>query len=267
MHRFPFDFGFVIRSPNKKIYGFSILVENMIGVIGNIGKACAENHINIINLKTSIINKELAHVFLAVDMTDALVEPSDFRSKLLGVEGVRDVEVINPILPGLLIDTTHYPLKLYGDTRSIAASELILWGIFVGLREQLGEPVAAVTLWNMGYGAGKRLWDLYRSFRGAAVRDVVELLRQVSMSTGWVSDFELVEYDPVSYRAVVRVWDNIECSIVGRTGKAESHYIRGILAGFFTKHFDTECQAFETRCISKDDPYCEYEIKPKVVNV
>jgi len=26
-------------------------------------------------------------------------------------------------------------------------------------------------------------------------------------------------------------------------------YKRGILAGFFTKHFDTECQAFETRYI------------------
>jgi predicted hydrocarbon binding protein len=262
MHRFPFDFGFVIRSPNKKIYGFSILTQNLTNVINSIGKICTENHINIINIKINTSWEEETHVFLAIDMTDTHIELPDFKSKLLNIEGIKDVEIINPIIPGLLIDTTHYPLKTYRG-RAIIASEPTLQGIFVGLREQLKEPIASITLWNIGYSIGKRLWDVYYSFRGAVVKDVIEIFGRTRVAAGWVSDFELVEYDPVGYRAVVRVWDNIECNIVGRTGKAESHYIRGILAGFFTKHFDTECQAFETRCISKDDPYCEYEIKPK----
>jgi predicted hydrocarbon binding protein len=233
-------------------------------VINNIGKICAENHINIINIKisTSGGGAEETHIFLAIDMTNASIEPLDFKSRLLNTESVKDVEIINPIIPGLLIDITHHPLKTYHG-RAIIASELTLQGIFVGLREQLKEPIASITLWNIGYSIGKRLWDAYYSFRGAAVKDVIEIFGRTRIAAGWVSDFELVEYDPVGCRAVVRVWDNIECSIVGRTGKAESHYIRGILAGFFTKHFDVECQAFETRCISKDDPYCEYEIKPK----
>jgi len=196
-------------------------------------------------------------------MTNASLEPSDLRSKLLTVEGVMEVEIINPTLPGLLIDTTHYPLKLYGNMRSVIASEMTLWGIFVGLREQLGEPIANVVLWNMGYSVGKKLWDLYYSYRGAAVKDVIKILGLVLVAAGWVSDFELVVYDSVNNVAVVRVWDSIECSIVGKSGKAESHYVRGLLAGFFTKHFKVECQAFETKCISKNDQYCEHEIKPK----
>ncbi len=265
MHRIPLDLGFVLRFPNRKIYGFSILTENIIGVIGDIGKVCAENNANIVNLKTNIetIEGGIAHIFLAVDITGINIEPSDLKSKLLSVRGVKEVEIISPILPGMLIDTTHYPLRMYGDKRSVIASELLLWGIFVGLRRQLGEPVAGVTLWNMGYSAGEKLWELYYNVRGAAVRDVVELLRHISISTGWASDFEIVNYDPVNNNAIIRIKDSIECSIVGKTGKPESHYIRGILAGFFTKHFKVECQAFETKCISKGDEYCEYEIRPK----
>gem|GEM_PF-5201856 len=53
MHRFPLHLGFVLRFPNRKIYGFSILTQNLTNVINNIGKICAENHINIINIKIS----------------------------------------------------------------------------------------------------------------------------------------------------------------------------------------------------------------------
>jgi len=53
MHKFPFDLGFVIRSPNKRIYGFSILTQSLINLISGIGRICTENNVNIIDIKTS----------------------------------------------------------------------------------------------------------------------------------------------------------------------------------------------------------------------
>ncbi|MGB9728755.1 MAG: V4R domain-containing protein [Thermoprotei archaeon] len=265
MKKFPFNLGFVIRFPEDKVYGFSILTENIIGVIGDIGRTCAENNISIINLKTNIeaLRDGMAHIFIAVDMSKSTIELSDFQSKLLSLKGIKEVDIIDPIFPGILIDTTHYPIILYNGIKSIITSEFIWWGIFVGLRKQLGEPVAGVTLWNMGYSAGKKLWEFFYDIRKASIRDVVELLKHISIATGWVSDFDIIEYSPTNNRAIIRVKDNWECSIVGKTGKAESHYVRGILAGFFSSHFKVECQAFETMCISKGDEYCEYEIMPK----
>ncbi|MEM3832610.1 MAG: V4R domain-containing protein [Thermoprotei archaeon] len=265
MKKFPFDLGFVILFSEDKIYGFSIFTENLIGVIGNVGRTCAENNINIINLKTSInvLENNMAHIFIAVDMSNSVIEPSDLRLKLLSLKGIKEVDIIDPIFPGVLIDITHYPITLYSGIKSIITSEFIWWGIFVGLRKQLGETVAGVTLWNMGYVTGKKLWEFFYDIRRASVKDVVELLRHTAIATGWVNDFEIVEYSPINSKAIVRVRDNWECSIVGKTGKSESHYSRGILAGFFSNHFKVECQAFETKCISKGDEYCEFEIIPK----
>lgn len=53
MHKFPFDLGFVLKFPNKKIYGFSILGQKLINIISNIERICIENNINIIDIKIS----------------------------------------------------------------------------------------------------------------------------------------------------------------------------------------------------------------------
>jgi predicted hydrocarbon binding protein len=47
------------------------------------------------------------------------------------------------------------------------------------------------------------------------------------------------------------------------SSEPQSHYIRGVLDGFFSSLFKVEMEAKETKCIAKGDPYCEFEIKEK----
>ena len=63
----------------------------------------------------------------------------------------------------------------------------------------------------------------------------------------------------------MKISGNIECSLGLETeeGKLYSHFIRGVLAGFATRIFNTPMFAEETRCIVRGDPHCEFVIRQK----
>ncbi len=264
---FPLDLSRSINISNRKLSGFSIITKNVPGILANVGKVCADRNINIVNIITSaeqIIGGN-AHIFLIVDLTDTNVSPEELKFELSKISNIVSIEIVEPFA-NFIIDNTHFPLTLYGGkSRAIIIGEHVMKGFLFGLMQQLGEPISQITLWNMGYGSGKEIWDLIYEWRKAAVKELVELFLKISVALGWFSKYEITEYSAINKYAKIRVWDNWECQIKGMRGKAESHFVRGVFAGFFTRHFNKECQAFETKCISKGDEYCEFEIKVKEV--
>ncbi|MGC9165855.1 MAG: V4R domain-containing protein [Thermoprotei archaeon] len=262
---YPLDLLRSINILDRKIYGFSIIARNVPGVLASIGKACADALINIIDvvISTEQIVGGNAHLFLVADLTDSTFSPEDLKNELSKISSIISISIVEPFV-NFIIDDTHFPLTIYnGKSRAIVIGEAVMKGFLYGINVQLGEEVSYIALWHMGYSSGKEIWDLYYEWRKTIVRDLVELMLKTAIALGWWSHYEVVEYSPMNKYAKIRVWDNWECRLKGVSGRAESHFIRGMLAGFLTKHFNTECQAFETKCISKGDEYCEFEIEPK----
>jgi predicted hydrocarbon binding protein len=263
--KFPLDLLRSISISERKLSGFSIIAKNVPGILANVGKICADRMINIVSIITSaeqIVGSD-THVFLIADLTDSTTSPEALREELSKINNIISVDIVEPFA-NFIIDNTHFPLTLYGGkTRAIIIGESVIKGFLFGLSQQLGEPISQITLWNMGYGAGKEIWNLIYEWRKAAVKELVELMLKTSIALGWFSKYEIVDYSPVSKYVKIRIWDNWECHARGISGRPESHFLRGIFAGFFTKHFNENCQAFETKCISKGDEFCEFEIKVK----
>ena len=89
--------------------------------------------------------------------------------------------------------------------------------------------------------------------------DVWSVLRAVLFASGIAEDLSAsVNYE----RAIVKVWNNIECSLGKKKNvkKPFSHWLRGLLAGFGTRFFGKKVSVIETKCIAKGDPYCEFVI-------
>jgi len=263
--KFPLDLSRSINISERKLSGFSIIAKNVPGILVNIGKTCADRMINIISIITSAeqtIGGD-THIFLIVDLTDSNVSAEALKEEFSKINNIISVEIVEPYA-NYIIDNTHFPLTLNGGKiRAIIIGEPLIKGFLIGLTQQLGEPISQIALWNMGYGSGKEIWNLIYEWRKAAVKELVELMLKTSIALGWFSKYEVIEYSSINKYAKIRVWDNWECQTRGVSGRAESHFIRGIFAGFFTKHFGIDCQAFETRCISKGDEFCEFDIKVK----
>ncbi|MEM3832662.1 MAG: V4R domain-containing protein [Thermoprotei archaeon] len=262
----PIDVSRSINTLGRKIYGFSIIAKNVPGILANIGKTCADALINIVNI---IVSAEVvggnAHLFLVADLTDSTFSPEVLKNELSKISGIISVDIVEPFA-NFIIDNTHFPLTI-GGSRAIITDKSMLKGIIHGLDRQLGEEVSSIVLWHMGYYSGKEMWDLYHEQRKSIVRDLVELMLKNIMALGWWSRYEIVEYSPINNYAKIRIWDNWECQLKGIDEKVGSHFIRGMFAGFFTKHFNIECQASETKCISIGDEYCEFEIKTRSLSV
>ena len=72
---------------------------------------------------------------------------------------------------------------------------------------------------------------------------------------------KVIDVDLNEKRAKVIVHDCFECELYKNTKEPVSHLVRGILAGWFEKLFKSKVQAIDTKCIAKNDEYCEFLIE------
>ena len=117
--------------------------------------------------------------------------------------------------------------------------------------------------WYQGKEFGRLVEEFYeREFSIINVNEAVNFLAIRTALHGWAI-VEIVELDDEKRNVTLRLFDNWECSMFKGSSEPRSHYIRGVLDGFFSSLFKVEMEAKETKCIAKGDPYCEFEIKEK----
>ena len=77
-------------------------------------------------------------------------------------------------------------------------------------------------------------------------------------------DYSIKFFSLISNAASIKIYDSFECENV-KSDKPVSHFLRGILGGILFTIFRKEVTVYETKCIAKGDPYCEFEVKSKKV--
>lgn len=166
--------------------------------------------------------------------------------------------LIKPIKKGLITDSYSFP-QLFINERVIVFRKSGYAALIKKMREDYGEGFKAVQYhigFNYGYDAFKNIKEKYGS-------DIDELLK-IGAEYSRIVGFGIIEV--VSYsnnRAALRVYNNFECELFIGSNKPQSHFMRGILAGWFAGLWDLDIKKIdvkETNCISMGDPYCEFII-------
>ncbi len=162
-----------------------------------------------------------------------------------------EVEVIEPVIPGFVVDTKHFPVRFLGERAAIfRKSVLEAW--FLGVRKRFG-TAAEVFLYYEGVEAGSHIYDDYVK-AGIKKEDIWKFLSATLFAGGALSRMEVELGEPT----VVKVWDSMECEIGRGSETCFSRWMRGLIAGFASKYFGKKVTVVETRCIAKGDPHCEF---------
>jgi predicted hydrocarbon binding protein len=70
---------------------------------------------------------------------------------------------------------------------------------------------------------------------------------------------EVVDFNPESSSATIRVWDNFFAEI-GHGKRTFCDYVSGLISGMYEQITRKTPNIRETKCFSKGDPYCEWQL-------
>ena len=199
---------------------------------------------------------------IIADFTDIGVSPEKIKKRLERINEVLRVEILNQSAPGLLIDSTHFPLTLLGE-RVFIMSKGVYKALIKDIRDEWGSA-GEVFLYHIGNKVGEDLVETYSwLFRSQPLNKAIENLANFSMNFGFLIP-EIVKLDLDRGEVIVRAHASFECELGKGVNKSYSQFVRGIIAGIMRKIFKVE-NVFveETRCVAAGDPYCEFEITLK----
>jgi predicted hydrocarbon binding protein len=121
----------------------------------------------------------------------------------------------------------------------------------------------AITLfYEVGYELGKNVMlDLRSKFRNPSK------ILSVGSNHYFFLGMGRIEFNPfqilgmaTTMSATIRIKDSYPALAVGKTGSAECHLTRGYLVGAVEAMTGKRWTCEETKCLCKDDPYCEFKL-------
>ncbi len=245
--------------PKKKVYLASLHLENEPGALGNLTNMLAVRGMNILEgYFGGMAYEPKATVSFFVETTNPRMDESWLKDFIESSVYASDVEVRSGV-DGFISDSVNFPLTWNMGDRAVLIQTVSLRQTFdaiMAVDRKEGERVIYDQGFSLGRTTYERLFSIYRPKSRAGL---AEMLKTYS-ATGW-GRLELPGFDPEHKRAKLKLEEGFECTGMN-TGKSESNFIRGHLAGVLSTYFGSEVKAVETRCISKGDSYCEFEISP-----
>ncbi len=245
--------------PKKRYFLVSLHLENKPGALGNIADLLGIRGINILEgFFGGISAGERGSASFFVESTNARMDEGWLRDFLTSSVYVSDVEVKAGV-EGFLSDSLNFPITWNNGDRAVLMR-------VEGLRVMLdavksAEPeTGREAIYSQGYSYGKAAWDNLFSIHHPSTKEgLIEMLK-IYTATGW-GKVELAEFNPSKNQIRLKMEEGFECTGLS-TGKAECYFIAGHLAGAITAYFSRDMRAKETKCKSKGDSHCEFEVTP-----
>ena len=243
--------------PKKKIYLVSLQLENKPGALGNLADLLGIRGMNILEgYFGGMSYGPKATVSFFVESTNQRLDEGWLKEYVESSIHVSNVEVKAGI-EGFLADSLNFPLTWNNGDRAVLMR-------IEGVRAMLDAVKFAdsekgeQSVYNQGLSYGKVSWAKTMSIYHPKTKEGLAEMLEIYAATGWGRP-ELTDLDVQRRRAKVRFRDNFECVDAG-TGRPASHFIRGHLAGAMSVFFGSDVKALETKCISKGDSHCEFEM-------
>ena len=247
----------VLYLPGRRLYGYWMILENVPGTLAKVTNVFADEGVNIVKVLVTSVEEGADSLFYC-DFTDVDVKPEKLAEDFRRMKVVKDIKLIEPIIPGLLIDNIHFPIMI-SKGRYVINREDCLRSFIKGMRSEFGSAGEAL-LYRIGLDMGKGMWQGLDYYTTDA-EEKLEIFKQLFMNTGYGKmDMEI---DIIGKEADVIVYDSIECRQGIGSENPYSHYIRGIIAGVFKNIFGGEVDVKEMKCIAVGDEYCEFRVEKK----
>ena len=92
----------------------------------------------------------------------------------------------------------------------------------------------------------------------------ISLFTEFFTASGW-GKLEIIDIDSKEKRAILSLENSPFASALRwKTNKPVDHFMRGLLAGFFSKLFKLEVDCVETKCAAMNHNFCEFIIKSRI---
>jgi predicted hydrocarbon binding protein len=245
--------------PKRKYFLVSLHLENKPGALGNLANLLGIRGINILEgYFGGITYGTKGNAGFFVESTNQRMDAGWIKDFLESSVYVSDVEVREGV-EGFLADSLNFPLTWNSGERAVL---MRMEGLRAMLRAVLeSDPVnGEQDIYNQGFNFGKASWvELLKVFRPRTKEGLGELLA-IYTAAGW-GRTDLVELDVARRRAKLRFTEGFEC-VEMSTGKPESHFTRGHMAGALSAFFGADVRAEETKCTSAGNDHCEFVVSP-----
>ncbi len=245
--------------PKRKIFLVSLHLENKPGALGNLTNLLAVRGMNMLEGYfggMSVGSK--ATVTFFVETTNERMDAAWLKEFVESSVYASDVKVKAPV-EGFLCDSLNFPLTWNNGDRAVLMRTEGLRAMLEAVKS--GNPeTGRKSIYEQGFTYGKAAWENLTSTHMPTSKEGFSEILKIYSATGW-GIVDLMDLDVKQSRAKVTMMEGFECVGV-RTGKPESNYIRGHLAGAFSAFFGQDVSAHEKKCLSKGDSSCEFEFSP-----
>jgi predicted hydrocarbon binding protein len=245
--------------PRRKFFLVTLHLENKPGELGNLANLLGIRGINILEgFFGGIAEGGKGNASFFLESTNERMDDRWLKEFLESSVGVSDVEV-KGATEGFLADSLNFPITWNTGDRAVLMRMEALRAMLDAVKASDpygGEP----SIYSQGFSYAKWGWENLLGIHKPKTKEGLAEMLSIYNATGW-GQISLTELNPAKFWARVKLSEGFECVGLSR-GKAESHFIRGHLAGVFSVYFGHEVKGTETKCISKGDSHCEFEIAP-----
>jgi len=250
----------VYRFDQKKQYFIvSLHLENKPGALGNLANLLGIRGVNILEgFFGGIAEGTKGNMSFFLESTNRMMDEKWLKDFLTSSVYVSDVEVKSG-RDGFLADSLNFPITWNTGDRAILMRVEAVRAMLNAVKD--ADPVRGVaSVYAQGFGYGEHAWESLLSVHRPRSKEALAEMLKIFDANGWAK-MELVDLNVASNKVHVKMYEGFECA--GRsTGVPEGHFIGGVLAGAMTAFLGSDVRATETKCISKGDSHCEFQVSP-----
>jgi predicted hydrocarbon binding protein len=260
MQEHSFKLGRFIVEPGKDIFGLHIHLNRSYTTLQKIRKLIEGEGFSYINERICVEADEM-EAFIVLENKDGDMDSLLTKlDRLLRRRG--KVEVVDPIVRGILVDLPHFPIK-EGERRFILLSMEVLRGLRRNIKLSFGGWVIDALMYHAGLESGRAaVKKYYSSFIKHDFKFAMNVFYGALHAFGYARtelEFDLMRED----RCVLKLYENWECEIERPAKNPQGHFIRGLIKGALEEAVLRNVDVEEKTCIAMGDECCTFVVSLK----
>jgi predicted hydrocarbon binding protein len=250
--------------PDGKLAQFMIEMGNVVGAMQEQAQTVAKHGVRILSgfHDAPTVAERGTWSFFA-DFTGANIEPEVLATELRSLRSVLKVRC-QSTADGLIVDNMHFP-RVLGTERAIIVRSAVLASMIDRINSIFGSESksAHVVLHQVGEAGGLAEFEFAKAVTGADfIKKNVSRTFNLYTALGYgITNLTAIDFERKA--AEMHVRDSFECKRSSDpSGAPQSHFIRGLIAGWFSQLFETKMDVIETQCVAKGNPACVFQVQP-----